>query len=113
MDRLRTRMPYLSLNDTTHWIAARTPLTSAEPSRPAIFTERIFALGATPLYWPPDAAPLPAIRPARNVPCPYESAQLLSPEKLTHGAVVVPSASVCTCTMRPARSGMLATPVST
>ena len=54
-------------------MAASTWLTSLAPSAPAILIETILAFGATPLYWPPEEAPLPAIRPATNVPCPNSS----------------------------------------
>ena len=83
-------------------MAASTWLTSLEPSAPAILIETILALGATPLYCPPDEAPFPAIRPATNVPWPNSSLYgSLPPEKSTPPMT------------RPARSATLATPVST
>src|SRR5438067_13675272 len=111
-ERFRTLMPYLSLYETTHWIAASTLLTSAEPSRPAIFTDTNFTSGATPVYAPPELAPLLPMRPAMNVPWPYESLQFGSPEKFMQGAVCSPRESVVTFLIRPARSPTGAIPVS-
>src|SRR5687767_655829 len=69
-ERFSTRIPYVSLKATTHWMPARMCETSAAPSKPATFTATRFAPGAVPVYFPFEEAPLPAARPAMNVPCP-------------------------------------------
>ena len=40
------------------------------PVSPATLIDTSRAPGASPEYWPFDEAPLPAISPATNVPCP-------------------------------------------
>jgi hypothetical protein len=51
-------------------MAARMLLTSAEPSAPAVLTDRMPAPGATPFHLPPELVPLPATSPAMKVPWP-------------------------------------------
>ena len=98
-------MSYRSRFSTTHWRAAMTWETDAAPSRPESLTLSSPAAGATPFR-----SPLPAMRPAMNVPCPYESAQPGSVEKLTHEVVVPPAPTIGT--RLSARSGTSAMPVS-
>ncbi len=64
------RMLYWALWATTHWMPAMTAETSVAPLAPAILTETILAPGATPMYWPPELVPSPAMMPAMWVPWP-------------------------------------------
>src|SRR5207247_348434 len=94
------------------WIAASSVLTSDAPDAPAILTDRSFASGATPFHLPFEDAPLPAMMPATNVPCPKESLQFDSPVKFLQGLVPPPTPPFWTWTIRPARSATAAIPVS-
>src|SRR5439155_14201191 len=87
--------------------------TSAAPFAPAIFTDRTFACGATPFHFPFESAPLPAMIPAMNVPCPYESSQVDSPEKFLQGLVPPRTPPFWIGTTRPERSATSVIPVST
>ena len=69
-DMFSTRM----LSDLAFAMLQPTPAITVarfvEPLAPATFTETSPAPGASPVYWPPDELPDPAMRPATNVPCP-------------------------------------------
>ena len=69
-DKLSTWMPSRVRLATVHPMPAMTVPMSVIPLAPATLTETRPAPGASPRYWPAEAAPLPAIRPATNVPWP-------------------------------------------
>ena len=69
-ERLSTRMSSAFRLAITHWMPLTTVATLVTPEAPATFTETRPARGASPRYAPPEEIPLPAIRPATNVPCP-------------------------------------------
>ena len=73
---------------------------SVVPVAPATLMATRSAPGASPVYWPPEDAPLPAMRPATKVPCPYCRCKGCPPLRST------PS------TRRPAKSGRWSMPVS-
>src|SRR5580658_4062498 len=50
-----------------------TTLSVVIPVEPATLMETRLAPGATPVYWPFEEAPFPAMIPATNVPWPYWS----------------------------------------
>ena len=94
-ERFNTLIPYCARCVTTHWSAAITTETSVDPSGPATLTETSFAPGATPRHLPSEAAPLPAITPARCVPCPYASSPPASGVKSTRATTRSPRSSTC------------------
>jgi hypothetical protein len=55
---------------TAHWMPWMTVTRSVTPVAPATLIDANDAPGASPIYTPSDDAPLPAIRPDTNVPCP-------------------------------------------
>src|SRR3954454_9843579 len=69
-DRLTTRMLYAAAKSFSHSSASSTSVTSVAPSAPEIFSDTSLAPGATPSIAPEECAPVPAIRPATNVPWP-------------------------------------------
>ena len=75
---------------------------SGQPSRTHTLPSSSCAPGATPRYWPPEAAPLPAMVDATWVPCPMKSPSCSRPSVKFSDPMI-----------RPDRSGWVAsTPVS-
>ncbi len=56
--------------EAAHSMPARMPESSPEPVSSRTLPLRSLASGATPLYLPPDLAPVPATMEATCVPCP-------------------------------------------
>src|SRR5450755_5026036 len=69
-ERLRILMPYWLRWSTAHCRPVIRVPRLVVPSAPATLIETSRAPGASPAYWLPEEAPLPAIRPATKVPCP-------------------------------------------
>ena len=70
IEMLSTWMPSEPRFCTAHCTPAMTVARSVEPDAPEALIDTRLAPGASPMYAPPDDAPLPAIRPATKVPCP-------------------------------------------
>ena len=100
-------MLYVARFASTHCSPRRTVETFELPVLSITRTSTMFACGAIPAYSPPDAVPSPAARPATCVPCPPGSP---SGVVETVGDAAVKSMAA---TIRPARSGCDATPLST
>ena len=90
----RLRLRTFALLSRAHSIPAMMSDILPFPFWSITFTFNKLAPGATPLYFPPEAAPEPAMIPDTRVPCPRRSS-----------VVVSPSTKFFSPTTFPARSG--------
>ncbi len=90
----RLRLATVAPCAAAHSIPAMIPEVLPKPKSSSTFPLSSVASGATPLYLPPDAAPVPAAMLATWVPCPTRSAVSPESEKFAD-ASIRPARSAC------------------